>query len=72
MANERRLRCTHCQNGRGQRLDATINVKDCSDAEWIGNHAGKLACEPRPQASLPQGADSPEASAAPEEGKGEL
>jgi hypothetical protein len=72
MANERRLRCSHCNDGRGRRLEAVINVKDCSDAEWIGNNQGKLACEPRPQASLPQEPDSQEASVSPEEHKGEL
>lgn len=53
MVSERRLRCTHCPNGRGQRLESSILIKDCSDAEWIGNHAGKLACEGRPQQALP-------------------
>ena len=55
-----RLWCTHCPDGRGQRLESSIAIKDCADAEWIGNHAGKLVCEARPQQALPpQDAEPP-------------
>ena len=49
----RRLRCTHCANGRGQLLETSILLKQCSDVEWIGNNAGSLACQPKPQHLLP-------------------
>jgi hypothetical protein len=53
VVNERRLLCSHCNNGRGQLLEASILFKECSHLEWIGNQAGKLMCEPKPQDALP-------------------
>ena len=65
------MRCTQCLNsgvGRSyngqERVDSRIGVKVCAEeAEWIGNHAGVLACEPRPVVVPPAAVESPQGSA---------
>jgi hypothetical protein len=65
------LRCTQCLNsgaGRNyhgqERVDSRIGVKVCvEDAEWIGNRAGVLACEPRPVVVPPAATELPQGSA---------
>ena len=50
----RALRCTHCVDTRRRKIESVIPVDLCAEVEQIGNHDGKLACEPKPQPALGQ------------------
>ena len=54
-AGGRRLRCTHCSEPGGGRIESSIVIADCGDNEQIGNILGALSCEPAAQPHVPLG-----------------
>jgi len=53
----RRLHCTQCMNTRGERVDSSILLSDCSEEEHVGNADGRLTCEKKPAHLLNAGED---------------
>eukprot|EP00960_Hanusia_phi_P059900 764321-Hanusia_phi.AAC.6 len=51
----KRLHCSQCLNTRGQRVDSSILLSDCTEEEHVGNADGKLTCERKPAQMLNAG-----------------